>query len=500
MDIVVIGSGIAGLISAGLLAKSGDKVLLLESHDRAGGYAHGFKRKKYHFDAGVHLTSGCGYEGYKGGQLIAKTLLALDVYQEVEFIPVSLFAHVSLPELSIDLPVSIEPFISQLSAAFPEQEQGLRQFLTLCLQLTEQATKADELMATQGLEDASHELNLLFQYRRACLSEVWDAFITDDYLKSVLSALWPYLGLPSERVSFVYWSTMFIGYLVDGAYYCKGGFQTLADALVTGLEKAGGEIRFKSRVTDIEVYENKVQGVRLASGEFISAQVVVSNADMRQTVQKLVGEQYFPKRYIARLLRMKPSSSIFVVYLATDLNIKELGVKHEAFFYNQINHLDNYHDSLSGDLSWISITAPTLVDDSLAPEGEHLLMLTTLANFSQVADWKQEKSAFTEKMIDFADSKIEGLKSHLLFVEAGSPATMQRYTSNYQGAAYGWEATPEQTGAMRIANKSPVEGLYFAGHWTRPGGGVYGASYSGVQTAQEILGITKRDDLWARLS
>ncbi|NOQ17397.1 MAG: NAD(P)-binding protein [Methyloprofundus sp.] len=500
IDTIVIGSGIGGLTVAGLLAKSGRRVLVLEKHDRAGGYAHGFKRKKYHFDAGVHLTSGCSNQGYEGGQLIAKTLQALNVYDQVEFIEVSPFAHVSLPELTISLPLSIEQFVKQLSGEFPDQEAGLRDFLELSLKLTEQVAKADEVMATLGIEKASIKLDLLFKYRRLTLAEVWGDYISDPQLKSVLAALWPYLGLPPEKVSFVYWVSMFIGYLVDGAYYCKGGFQTLADTLVLGLKKSAGEIRFKSQVTKIQVLDNQVQGVYLASGEFIAAQTVVSNADMRLTVNQLVGEHYFPKRYISRLARMQASLSIFVVYIATNLDIKKAGVQHEAFYYNDCDHLKNYNNSISGDLSWLSITAPTLIDNTLAPSGEHLLMLTTLADFSQVDDWKKEKPAFVAKMIDFADSKITGLKQHLIFVEAGSPATMERYTANYQGSAYGWDVTPEQTGALRIANKSPIQGLYYAGHWTAPGGGVYGVTYSGVQAAQSILGLTKRDDLWAACS
>jgi prolycopene isomerase len=73
---------------------------------------------------------------------------------------------------------------------------------------------------------------------------------------------------------------------------------------------------------------------------------------------------------------------------------------------------------------------------------------------------------------------------------------MHRYTQNYQGAAYGWDVTPNQIGPSRIQNQSPIKGLYFSGHWTTPGGGVYGVSVSGVKTAQKILGLTKLSDFW----
>jgi len=89
------------------------------------------------------------------------------------------------------------------------------------------------------------------------------------------------------------------------------------------------------------------------------------------------------------------------------------------------------------------------------------------------------------------------LQDHILFIEAGTPATMQRYTQNYNGAAYGWAATPEQIGANRDATKAPIKGLYFTGHWSTPGGGVYGVSYSGMQTAMKVLQLTRQEDLWA---
>jgi all-trans-retinol 13,14-reductase len=500
-EVVVIGAGIGGLTAAALLAKAGKSVLVVERHKRPGGYAHGFSRRGCRFDAGVHLVSGCSSEGYANGSIVYHIARALDIYGESRFIPVSPYASASFPGLEVNLPAGEDALVAALSEFFPRERDNLRDMSRLCRQVAEEIMVADELLGQAGTTGISpaRQLAQMFRYRRATLGQVLNEKIADERLRGAYASLWPYLGLPPSRLSFLSWATMSAGYTYEGGYYSRGSFQTYADHLVASLEKQGGELLLNSSVRRIGVENGKVTGIVLENGQVIGADNVISNADARQTAEFLIGRDNLPSAYWDNLSRLSASISLFVVYLATDLDIPAQNRAHEAFFYDSFDHELNYAMTRKGQPNWFSAAIPTLADSSLAPAGQHLMLLTTLCPFDAGRSWRSAKMPFQQMLLKKAEKHFPGLNDRLLLVESGSPRTMERYTLNHQGAAYGWNPTPDQVGANRPAVRGPLNGLFYAGHWTRPGGGFVGVSFSGMLAAQAVLNIPRRQDFWKLL-
>lgn len=493
-DAVVVGSGLGGLTAAALLARSGRRVLVVERHDRPGGYAHAFRRRGYRFDSAVHLVGGCEPVAFDEGGLLHRMLEALGVRDLCDFTRVDPAYRVEWPGLTLSAPGELRRFVEVYGEHFPGEAKGVRGFVQDCLAIRAEATRAEEGVDT-GPWARPGRFPLLLRYRRATLARVLEQWVGDPDARAALAGLWPYLGLPPSRVSFLYFAAMLMSYVADGSYYCRGTFQSLADALVTAVERRGGELVLRSLVRRIRVEKGRVAGVVLENGQRVSAPLVVSNADARQTLEELVGPEHFPARFRRRLESASPSISGFVVYAATSLDLAAAELAHETFLYDGPDHEASYAAALAGRPGWMSMTAPTLVDPSLAPDGHHLLVLTTLVGSRAAARWAEAKPLLEAQLLARAERRLPGLAGSLLFSEGATPRTMERYTRNEGGALYGFDVTPSQLGPGRLDNRTPVPGLYLAGHWTRPGGGVTGVVRSGLRTARLALADLAGEEL-----
>jgi len=482
-DVVVIGAGLGGLSAGACLAKAGRKVLLVEREDGPGGNARAFRRGPYTFDPAIHVTA----QGFNI-EFLDFYLSALGIAERVQLLRADDFFGVDVAGERWRLPVGLDALKDYLAEQFPHEADGLRGFVETCAQTTRESQAPPPRVGLADLDAVKAALPMLFKYRRSTLADVLDEYVKDPLARAVCGASWPYLGLPPGRTSFMAYSGALMALLDPGPLYVQGSFQGLADALARCIEDNGGEILLSSTVTAIDLADGRVAGVELEGGERVAAEVVVSNADARQTFERLLPADALPERFVRRLGKMRPSISAFVLFSAARLDPAAHGLSHEHFVYPGADHDGDYDGVLEGKLGGAWFSLPSIHDSSLAPAGEHIIVFSSLMPYDIGEPWEQAKPRYMELMLDAVERVLPGYRDALTFADGATPATFQRYTLAERGAAYGWENTPDQTVPKRLDFRTPIEGLFLAGHWTHPGTGSIRCLLSGAQTAAAIEG------------
>lgn len=475
-DVAVIGAGIGGLTAGAMLAREGKKVLIVEAEAEPGGNARALRRGPYTFDLADHLIMGCAPESPFGPGVIDTVLRHLGVRDRCEFIRMDDPVYVGqFPDFRLEVPHGREEFLAAHLRHFPDQARGLRHLVDLSTELAREVLAMPIKPGLLDLALMARRFPALFRYRNATMSDVIDAELTDRRLRAVYETLWSWIGPPPSFASFPMWAMMMGLYIDDGGYYCRGSYQQLADAFVAGLEAAGGQLVLGARVTRILAANGRVRGIVLDNGETITAPVVVSNIDARETFENLLGPDEVPGRYLNRLRRMRVGASVLALYAATDLDVRALGAAHDTTLFTDWDHDQCFAKTLRGEVSFLSILIPTLKDPSLAPAGQHLVILKTLAS-------PEATDATADQMLALAERTLPGLRQRLTFLE-GEPTSRVRNLGPYAG----WAVTPSQFGMHRPAQKTPVHGLFLVGEWTRPGHGILPVVISGIGTARQVL-------------
>jgi prolycopene isomerase len=484
-DVIIIGAGIAGLTCGCLLAKKGLKVLMIEKNRKVGGCCTSFQKEGFSFDLSVQSIGEC----QKGGR-VWRILKELDLLDQIRFISLEPAREYHFPDQKVIQSSKLETQIESLSSLFPDEKKGIEQVYSVLRRIFDEFSKIPSSLDWFDPSSFSSQYRLLYQYRDKTYADLLNEFVSNPFLKTLLSIRSSYALLPSEEISVIGMAGIEMSYFNYGVSCIEGRVEDLPLKMGEVLQKMGGQILRNHEVKQVLIEEKKAVGVRLKDSHEITGKVVISNIDAYTTFMDLIGENRLPGGFLSKLKGMRPSLSYFILYLGMDGGSDELSTANNEIFFGGelIKEYQGLYENRIPDGAPFYLLVPSKVNPSHAPKGKSTLCLSYKVPYHLSSNWgKKIREQLSQQLITQASAFIPDLKKRILVSVETTPKTVERWTHNRWGAAYGWAQIPSQSGIHRLQRTTPVQNLYLTGHWTSPGGGIAGVVASGELTAEAVL-------------
>ena len=487
-DAIVIGAGIGGLVTATQLAAKGVSVLVLERYLIPGGSAGYFERNGYRFDVGASMIFGFGTQGTTN--LLTRALEAVGT--SLETVPDPVQVHYHLPnDLTIRVHRDYPKFLDELCDRFPHERRGIHKFYAECWKVFH-CLNAIELLS---LEEPRYVARVFFQHPLACLGlakrlpvnvgSLAKKHLQDpELLRFIDMECYCWSVVSADRTPLINAGMVFSDRHYGGVNYPQGGVGRIAQALANGLEKAGGQIRYRSRVNQILTDRGKAVGIKLATGETFYAPRIISNATRWDTFNTLLKNTPLPSQERRWQQHYQPSPSFLSLHLGIDGAVIPEATDCHHILLEDWQHMEEANGT-------IFVSIPTQLDSTLAPPGHHIIHTFTP---SWMEDWQglspkdyaTQKQEQSRQIIHRLAALFPGLEAAVRYQEVGTPRTHRRFLGRVDGT-YGPMPSGQPWGLLGMPfNRTAVPGLYCVGDSTFPGQGLNAVAFSGFACAHRV--------------
>ena len=503
MRSIVIGSGAAGLTAALRLAEAGDEVTLFEQGAQAGGVTQGLTQDGFSWDYGQ-----LNFEGLGKDDALGETLEKLGILAMVKVLPAR--REYIFPDFALRPPETYAGAkwrIEELQRLFPEEARGLERYWKDYIRFTRLVTLGRRL-EKDGLADKLRFYAALLPL----LGKVkWTAerllahYFKSEKLKAVfVSILADFFTPPSqfqglgvfalnsekaynERVP----ANLAKNAECVGLYSIAGGTKALVEAYLERLKLAGVRVHVNCAVKRILVEGKRVTGVVDQNGVTYPCERVVTSGAAKEGLLDLLEQGILAEDYVEKVKGIPLMDSVFMLHLGVDKAWPEVLRCSSTYFYGSYDiegqvkqaRAGVYHEGAAG----FVVHLPTPRTPYDVPEGRHAMTIYTICPDKLAGgDWERDKDKYAEKLLEYTEKYLPGLREHVATRVVVTPADFRRMTGVGHHAFGG---IAPLMGAWKVAHQTPVEGLWFIGAQSESGGGMNAV----IPSAYKVARIENRE-------
>jgi len=459
-DVIVIGSGLAGLTVANMLGRGGNSVLLLEQHYKLGGMATWFRRSGGHiFDVSLH--------GFPVGMIKScRRYWSSEIADSIVQLKGIRFDN---PMFSLTTTFNREDFTRLLTGQFNVPAENIAAFF-----------------------DAARAMNF-YDDQQTTTGDLFEKYFPgrEDVIRLLMEPITYANGSTLEDPAVSY-GIVFSNFMSKGVYTFEGGTDRLIALMQGELKRNGVDVCIRSDVDKILVERGRVRGVQVG-GRTIKARAVVSNANLLTTIFRLVGEDKFDRDFIDEARAVRLNNSSCQVYMAFKPGVM-IDESQGDLLFSSTAPLFRTEALLSRDVT--SRTFSFYYPRTRPGTDRCMVVSSTNARYEDWADLPEEeyqasKRDLVETTLDALEKYVPNAREIIVHAEASTPRTFQHYTRHAQGTSFG---TKFEGLAVSRALPAQISGLLHAGSVGIIMSGWLGAINYGVIVANDVEALLMKHE------